>query len=278
MNLMDLLRKSTEWLQEKGVTHARRVVEELVAHAFHCSRMDLYLQYDKPIKESELALLRPLLKRAATHEPPAYIIGEVPFFHCTVSVSPDVLIPRPETEVLLSYVCKKSKPTAKVAWDLCCGSGAMGIALKKAMPQLQVAFSDLSDRALNVAKENAKKNEIEGIFYQGDLFAPFLGQKADIVLVNPPYVSEEEFAFLDRSVKEFEPKEALLGGRDGLHFYRRLAQEMPPYLHPGAQIFLEIGASQGESVRSLFTEPHWHSPCLERDWSGQDRFFFIEFV
>lgn len=277
MNLIEVLQKSTEWLQERGVSHPRRVCEELIAHLLGCGRMDLYLQYDKPIVERELAQLRPLLKRAGTHEPPAYIFGKVSFYGCTLSVRPGVLIPRPETEILLTHVCAQIEREARVAWDLCCGSGALGIALKKARPELDVTLSDISEEALAVARENAAANGVEITCYSGDFLLPFKGKSADVVLVNPPYVSEQEFAALDRSVRDFEPREALVAGPDGLYFFRRLAEELPHYLRSGAQVFLELGAGQGEAVHALFSGPRWQDARLERDWAGHDRFLFCRY-
>ena len=149
----------------------------------------------------------------------------------------------------------------KRAWDICCGSGCLGIGLKKAHPHLDVTLSDLSAEALALAKKNADLNELSVNFLSGDLLAPFAGKKADLVLCNPPYVTEEEYASLDPEVKNYEPKMALLGG---LTFYQRLSQELPKYLNPGAKIFLEIGCTARKcGVKSFF------SPALE-DKTGRE--------
>jgi len=164
-----------------------------------------------------------------------------------------------------------------VAWDLCCGSGCLGVSLKKALPALEVSLSDLSEKAIEIAKANASMNDATVCFYQGDLLSPFRQGKADFVLCNPPYISNQEFDSLDLSVRLYEPKIALASGPSGLEFYIRLADELPVYLNRGAKVFLEIGAGQGAAVGAIFGAKCWKTKCLEKDWAGHDRFFFLEF-
>jgi release factor glutamine methyltransferase len=159
---------------------------------------------------------------------------------------------------------------------VCCGSGCIGIALKKKFPHLEVHLSDISEEALTVAKENALKNQVDVTFHQGDLLAPFKGQMADIILCNPPYVSEKEFLLLDPSVKDFEPKLALVGDADGFGFYQRLAVELPEYLKAGGWVFLEMGCTQKKGIETIFEDPIWQGSSSICDLSGRDRFFFLE--
>lgn len=278
MTLVDVLQKSTDYLKDKGVARARRVAEELIAHVLKIKRLDLYLQHDRPLIEEELEQIRGFIKRAARNEPLEYIIENVSFYHCDLRITPDVLIPRPETEILVDAICRQMKEGGeKVAWDVCCGPGSIGIAVKKALPILTVVLSDISEKALALASANAKRNGVEVETVLGDLLQPFQGRKADAIFCNPPYISQQEYAHLDPSVRNFEPQLALVGGEDGLIFYRRLAEELPPYLQPGAKLFFEIGAGQGESVQTLFNTGHWRNKRVEKDWSGHDRFFFLEF-
>jgi release factor glutamine methyltransferase len=144
-------------------------------------------------------------------------------------------------------------------------------------PDLEVTLADLSQEALAVARANAAANQAAVTCVQGDLLAPFAGQKADVILCNPPYISKQEYEDLDLSVKAFEPQMALDGGEDGLHFYKRLSRELPDYLHPKALVFLEIGSQQAQAIRALFHAPCWHSVSLGKDWAGHDRFFSLEF-
>jgi release factor glutamine methyltransferase len=278
--LGEILTISANFLKEKNCPRFRRDAEELLAHVLNLKRLDLYMQFDRPVQERELESFRTLIKRTLKGEPVEYIIGEVVFYHCNISVGLGVLIPRPETEILVDQAYRmlgKGDLHQKTAWDLCTGSGCIGIAIKKACPDLHVCLSDLSERALEFAATNAMKNNIEVEVLQGDLLVPFTGRKADIIFCNPPYVAAKDFFTLDRSVKDFEPKQALIGGEDGLSFYRRLQNELPAYLNPQAKIFFEIGAGQGEAVLDIFSGRGWKNMRVEKDWAGHDRFFFLEF-
>jgi len=276
--LGEILNASAHFLKEKRCPRFRRDAEDLVGHVLQLKRLDMYMQFDRPLQETELVQLRMLLKRAATGEPVEHIIGEVIFYHCNIAVGPEVLIPRPETEILVDQACKTlSNLNEKIVWDLCTGSGCIGIAVKKFCPKLQVSLSDISMKALKIAADNAKKNGVEVEILYGDLLVPFAGRKADIVFCNPPYVSSKEYVALDHCVKQFEPAEALIGGEDGLFFYRQLQNELPFYLNPGAKIFFEIGAEQGKAILDIFSAAHWRSKRVEKDWAGHDRFFFLEF-
>ena len=276
----EVLQLSANYLQERQVARPRREAEDLLSFILKLSRLELYLQHERPLDESELSLYRSYLKRKAQGEPYEYIVGEVPFFRCRFHVAPAVLIPRPETEVFLERIVfeiQKKDYSGMVAWDLCCGSGCLGIGLKKALPPLEISLSDLSEQALEIAKANASMNDVEVCFCQGDLLSPFNQRKADFVLCNPPYISNQEFDFLDPSVRLYEPKIALVSGPSGLEFYTRLADGLPDYLNRGAQVFLEIGAGQGVAVGSIFGAKCWKTKRLEKDWAGHDRFFFLEF-
>ena len=277
--LGELLQSTVHCLKEKG--ESRRVAQELLAAALNCSPIELYMHFDKPVREEELERVERLVKRKLKGEPLEYILGSVKFYGCMLQVTPAVLIPRVETEILLEKVCTRLKlrepHLGKIVWDVCCGSGALGIGLKKTLPDYEVTLSDLSREALELAQANAIRNQVEITCLQGDLLTPFKGQKTDIFLCNPPYVSAQEYNVLDESVKKYEPQIALLGGEDGLFFYKRLSEELPFYLQRGALVFLEIGLNQGAAVRCLFSAPCWKKASLEKDWAGHDRFFSLEF-
>jgi len=258
---------------------SRRCAEELLAHVLGKKRLDLYLSFDQPLEEREIALLRPLLQRAKRGEPLQYILGMVDFYGCSIAVSREVLIPRPETELLVDEIVKQLRGLpleGSLFWDLCAGSGCIGIAVKKALPALEVELLDLSPEALALAKENVARNGLPIVCRQGDLFAACGDKKAHFLACNPPYVSTSEFSTLQDSVRNWEPKMALVGGVDGLDFYRRLSREAPERLHSGARLFLEIGASQGEAVLALFSTPPWKEVRLAKDLAGHPRFIFLE--
>jgi len=274
--IKDVLQLSTKYFEEKKIDRPRRQAEELLCYVLDLKRIQLYMDIDRPLNTVELEKCRVFLKRRATGEPFAYIAGFVDFFGCKIHVNQSVLIPRQETEILLDIIHKsfsKDQPKQLQVWDICCGSGCMGIALKKKNPDLSITLSDLSIEALAVAKKNAIENSAEVNILQGDLLEPFKGMKSDLVLCNPPYVTEEEYDALDAEVRNYEPKTALVGGPTGLEFYRRLNEELPAYLNPKAKIWLEIGWMQGSEMLKLFHNPFWTNVQVMKDWSGHDRFF-----
>lgn len=279
--LLEILRLSENYLKERGIERPRREAEDLMAYILESRRLDLYLQFERPITEKELTALREVLKRRAKGEPFSYITGKVTFFGVNCTVTPAVLIPRPETELLVEKVIRNLEPldlNGKVLWDVCCGSGCIGLALKKRFPQLHVVLSDYSEEALAVAQKNAADlgQGFEVEFLQGDLFAPFSGKSCDFFISNPPYITEAEYAQLSREVLN-EPKIALVSGPHGTEFYSRIAQELSTYLNPGGRGWLELGTGQGASVKNIFESKGW-SCQFECDYAGHDRFFFLEKV
>lgn len=277
--VLEILNLSTDYLKQKGIQNPRRQAEELLGEALQVGRIGLYLEFDRPLNEPELERCRSWLKRRAQGEPLQYITGKVEFFGCEILVSPDVLIPRQETEILVDKVAKelaKQSLQGKVLWDVCCGAGCIGISLKKRFPELQVALSDISPKALAQAKRNAEHNQVDVELLQGDLLAPFAGRKCDFFLCNPPYIAEKEIPMLDIEVSGFEPKLSLIAGESGLEFYQRLAVDLPKFLNPGSKAWFEIGTGQGEALKKFFQAPHWKRCEVELDWSGHDRFFSLE--
>ncbi len=270
----EVLQLSALFLEERGVARARRLAEELLAFHLQTKRLELYMEFDKLVEEKELSAIRAPLKRLSKGEPIEYVLGEVEFAGCQIAVDPRVLIPRQETEILLEHILKKGK--GAVVWDLCTGSGCLGIAVKKARPETDVTLSDISLDALALAKINAESNGAKVNLIQGDLLAPFAGKKADIIICNPPYISTSEYFGLSPSVRDFEPKLALVGGDRGVEFYERLAAELPRFLNDGGQVFLEIGTGQGALLQKIFKGEVWARVETEKDWAGHDRFFFLE--
>lgn len=277
--LIEVLKASCDYLAKAKIDEPRREAEYLIADALHISRMQLYLEYDRPLEETELADLRERLKRRAKHEPVQYIAGEVDFYGCKIKVNPSVLIPRQETEILVDLIAKEFEQVElkhKRLLDLCTGSGCIGIALKKRFPDLEVLLSDLSPSALTVAKENAHKNGVEVQLLRGNLFEPLQGQKVDFIVCNPPYISQKEYDALALEVREFEPRDALLAGPTGMEIYQALAVKLAAFLAPGGKVWFEIGAAQGGAIKALFLNPIWKRCDLKKDWAGQDRFFSFE--
>lgn len=270
--LGEILRECAGYLRQKGIENARRESEDLLSDALGLSRLDLYAQHDRPLMEEELAVCRLFLKSRGEREPLAYIHGKVDFGGCVLQVTPAVLIPRQETELLVSLIgqqLERSRVAGKTLWDICTGSGCIGIALKHRFPELNVVLSDLSGEALAVASRNATENRVDVTLRQGDLLAPFAGERADFIVCNPPYVSAKDYEELAPEVVKYEPKLALVGGESGLDAYKVLAEKAPSHLHPQGQIWLEMGHDQGAAITALFGG---RGEVLQ-DWAGKDRFF-----
>lgn len=278
-DIRQVLSEIAKALQEQGISDSRRQAEELLSELLHCSRAQLYLESRRQLNEQEWQASQLWLQQRLQGKPLAYLSGKVEFYGCSIEVNSSVLIPRPETEILVDKIVtalKKQDLRGKKLWDLCCGSGCIGIALKKALPALSVYLSDFSDQAVELTKRNAANNQVQLTCLEGDLFAPFQGEKFHYFVCNPPYISESEYVILDKEVKEYEPYLALVAGKSGLEFYERLAKELPDYLYPHGQAWLEIGYQQGEAVQTIFQDPCWIKREVENDWAGHNRFFFLE--
>lgn len=269
MNLKQALLKSCDRLP-------KHEAENLLCDSLSISKTEIYSNPNRELTSEEFEHWSTYLKRRLSGEPLAYIHGEVEFYNCKIAVNSSVLIPRNETEQLVDRLIKEHSKNELSVWDLCCGSGAIGIALKKQLPHWNVTLSDICPDALALARENAKTNAVDVEFIEGDLLQPFQGKKADLIVSNPPYIPEKDILELDKEVKDHEPIKALDGGGDGLDFYRRFAEISKMYLNPGGKLCLEIGYDQGEAVDELFKKAGWDRRRLERDWSGQNRFFFVE--
>ena len=274
--VQQVLDLTISYLEDNNINHPRRHAEEILAAALDMKRLDIYMNFDRPLSDEELKHCRATLTRCGKGEPIAHIRGSVEFYGTTIAVNSDVLIPRPETELLVDAIAKiieNEDLEGKTLIDMCCGSGCIGIALKKKFPKLDVILSDKEPKALEMAKKNAANNDVAVALCEGDLTEALGDIKADYLVCNPPYVTEEEYNNLDRGVRDYEPKSALVAGRTGLEYYERLEQELPNILKPKALIWLEIGAGQGKHLENIFGSTKWHGAISSKDLSGNDRFF-----
>lgn len=277
-SLLEIIKLSTSFLLARGIETPKREAEEILADALGMDRLALYLNYDRPLNEAELVECRKKLARRAQREPSQYIRGWVDFYHCRFLVNPSVLIPRQETEILVGKIAEKLEKLDlqnKCLLDLCCGSGCIGISLKKRFPLLDITLIDISKEALSMAQENAKKNQTDVHFIESDLFSHCPNQ-FHFIVCNPPYISENELETLEPEVRSYEPIQALIAGKTGLEFYQRLAKDLPHHLYPNGSAWLEIGGTQGNPVLDLFKDSCWKSARVEKDWAGHDRFFSLE--
>ncbi len=221
----------------------------------------------RTVTTKEQAALKRDLKRLKSGEPLGLVLGYVPFVNCEIKVTPDVLIPRSETEQLTDMIINEYEGVPTRVLDLCTGSGCIAVALAKNLDAFVLA-TDISEKAVSVARQNALANFASVDFVVGDLFEKVEG-KFDIIVSNPPYLNSEEMETLPKSVKDYEPNLALFGGEDGLDFYRRIASEVGEYLNPGGVIYLEVGDFQAEKVAEIFSD----FDCqIVSDYYGFDRF------
>ena len=248
--LMDWTEKH---FQQKGLESPRLEAQLLLAHTLNCRRVELYTRWDEPVANEQRGQFRELIKRRLDGCPTMYLTGRREFYAVEFEVTPAVLIPRPETELLVSETLKriKSIPNPRVL-DIGTGSGCIAIALACQHKSALVTATDVSAEALDVAKRNAQRHDLsERIrFLQGDLFGPLAAdEQFEVIVSNPPYVSQAEFAELPAHVRDYEPRLALEAGVDGFAVYDRLIPAAPAHLVPGGWLLLEIGATQALGVR-----------------------------
>lgn len=280
--LKEILKLSVDWLNQKKVSESRLSVELLLAHSLNCRRLDLYLDSERPLTDADLGGFRTLLKRRAKFEPVAYILGNREFYSLNFAVTPAVLIPRPETEFLVDFALEKLGPKAPapekaIVWaDIGTGSGCIALATAKNATHPNKAYAvDVSGEAIKVACRNAESLGLSDKvqFFEGSLCAPL--QKFgpfDLILSNPPYISESEKAEMEPDVKDHEPAGALFdSSEDGLGLTRRLAQEAFELLRPGGQIAVELGAGRFEAAKAIFGEIGYEPVTARRDYARIER-------
>ena len=276
--ILKLLRWTTDYFKKNRVAEPRASAEVLLAHLLSEDRLFLYLNYDRPMGAEELATFRTLVKRRLGGEPTQYITGIQEFWSLPFRVSPDVLIPRPETEVLLETVLEflGSPDSEARVLDLGTGSGAIAVALAREVVAIKIVATDSSRAAIKLAQENARLNQTEREihFVCADMFSAFSisSPKFTVVATNPPYISHAEFSKLSPEIRDYEPRYALDGGPDGLSAIRRIIKEAPSVLYHRGALIMEMGADQGESVSALVKYSQlYESHRIIRDYSGLDR-------
>lgn len=248
-----ILKWTGQYFCEKGVASPRLDAEVLLSHILGKDRLYLYVHFDRPLDEQELTEYRKLVKQRALRTPVAYLVGYKEFMGLTFSVTPDVLIPRPDTEVLVEAVLERLKEKDKPSiLDIGTGSGAIIISLLSKLPQAYGLAIDLSAAALAVAGQNAVHQLVSDRLQlaAGDIFEPVSNQCFDVIVSNPPYIPDKDIAGLEPEVRQ-EPHGALAGGQDGLDFYRRIISQAPGYVNPGGFLALEVGIHQAEAVAAL---------------------------
>lgn len=269
--VLRILEWTTGYFREQGIESGRLDAELLLANVLDLDRVGLYLHFDRPLNREELDAYRQLVKRRAEREPVAYILGETEFWSLTFRVTPNVLVPRPDTEILVEESLKYCPGACRIL-DIGLGSGAIAVALAHENREAFVAGIDISPAAVVLAQENANRNDVADRvdFSVADL-ADFSGGPYDLIVSNPPYIPHGDLAGLMPDVRNYEPVEALDGGPDGLGAYRSILRRAPEQLTENGWLLVEIGVGQAEDVARLFTGAGFTDIEIRNDYGGIPR-------
>jgi release factor glutamine methyltransferase len=281
--IKDLLAVTTDYLQKKDIDSPRLCAEMLLAYQLKTTRIKLYLDFDKPLNEKDINEYRVLIQRRLKREPVQYITGMQEFWSMEFNVCPPVLIPRPDTEILveqaISILKNKMAPdetgTLSVL-DIGTGSGAVAVSIAKELPDVEIWATDVSPDALEVARGNASKHSLDARirFLESDLFSSFnnMTQSFDVILSNPPYIPREDYDSLPPEVGQYEPRTALDGGEGGLFFINRLILEAKDFLKTGGWLMMEMASFQTAKAMDLIAQTGFYGEQkIIKDYSHKDR-------
>jgi len=276
-SVLEIIKKTTDFFTAKGVENPRHDAEVIIGHALGLKRMALYVQFERFLTEPELERIRPLVKRRAQREPLSYVVGGTEFVSVKLKTDRRALIPRPETEELVEHVlaeCRLEADDLRVL-DLGTGTGCIALALAEALPGAAVTAVDASEEALALATENAALNKLETRIrlLRSDWYAALGAEEPfDVIVSNPPYLTEQETAEAQPEVREHEPFRALTATDSGLADLRRIIAGAPRFLKPGGLLALETGIAQHATLLALLQQSGFPEPRSLRDLSGRDRF------
>ncbi|HEY4756483.1 MAG TPA: peptide chain release factor N(5)-glutamine methyltransferase [Ignavibacteriaceae bacterium] len=276
LTVLEALNGASDYLQNKGIKSSRLNAELLLSHILNCKRLELYLSFDRPLQKSEIDSYRELLKRRSTFEPLQYIIGKVEFYGLEFEVNQSVLIPRPETELLVEAVIESVAKDENInILDIGSGSGNISIALAKNIPSCTVVGIDISEEAIETSTRNAKLNGVESqlMFVKKNILngIEINENSFDVVVSNPPYVSVADFVNLDPELRLYEPQIALTDESDGLSFYRNISVLSRSLLKNNGKLFFEIGAGQSDAVKKILIDSDYKNIVIIKDYSDIER-------
>ena len=281
MTWQALMKEELERLRQADIPEADSDIRLLAMDVADCTYSTLILRMAEEVTEEQAQRLHAYVTERITHKPCQYILGTQDFMGMEFATAPEVLIPRPETEILVEQACerlmvlgeKKLEQTGSSALrvlDMCCGSGCIGISVAKLVPDVSVDLADISDAAIALTKKNRDRLEADCSVIQTDLFAQIEG-KYDMIVSNPPYIRTDEIPKLMAEVRDFEPHLALDGKADGLYFYDKIIREAREYLYEDGYILFEIGQDQLDAVRRLLVENGYADIKGIKDYAGLDR-------
>ncbi len=277
MTVLEVLQSTTAYFKKRAIENPRLNAEHLVAHSLGKKRIELYLEFERALSEPELAPLRELVRRRGQGEPLQHLLGTVEFANHVFSTDKRALIPRPETEQLVEYLCDLPWPEKPRLLDVGTGSGVIALSLAARFPNAELHAVDLSADALALARENAERLGLADRvhFWQGHLLDPIEGS-FDLIVANLPYVAASEAAQLAPEVRH-DPPVALYGGAAGDELIRELIAAAPPHLRLGGTLALEIGINQRGGLSDFLTRKNYHDILAKKDYAGIPRFLFARY-
>jgi release factor glutamine methyltransferase len=279
ITVLEAINLSTEFLQKKNIQSPRTNAELLLASALKCKRLELYLSFDRPLKQNELNIYRKLIKRRSNFEPLQYITGSVEFYGLAFKVTPAVLIPRPETEILVEIILDEFKKKERLSiLDIGCGSGIIGISLAVNLLSASIFCTDISEDAINLAKENAEKHDVISTitFLKHNILSQQIDfiQEADAIVSNPPYVSKNDFGSLQKEIRNFEPRYAVTDESDGYTFFRTISSKVAKILKTGGKLFFEVSEGQSSKVKKIMSQNGFVEITIIKDYQNIDRVIY----
>lgn len=278
LTVLEIIKRTTEFFAAKGIESPRLNAELLIGHALQRNRMQLYLEFERPLSAGELDTIRPLVRRRAIHEPIQYIVGETEFRGLKLKVDRRALIPRPETELLVENVVAHfaQRPPPTTILDLGTGSGAIALALAAAFPAASVTAVDASNDALGLARENAVRTALDArvTFITSNWFTAVPAARFELIVSNPPYLSAEETAQTAAEVRDYEPAQALTSSADGMSDLAAIVADAPRFLSAGGLLALETGIAQHARLVALAQAAGFSRIESKRDLTDRDRFVF----
>jgi release factor glutamine methyltransferase len=285
-SLSEVIAEARRLLEQAGIESAEQEAYWIVEHVLRLPAHHVVANRDRLLSPAELVAARGLIERRVGREPLQYILGTQEFCGLEFDVNQAVLIPRPETELLVDYVAQRiSAERQATIVDVCTGSGCIAVAIARLRPRARVIATDLSTPSLEVARRNAARHAVcERITWlEGDLLEPLAGRglegRIDVIVSNPPYISEADWATLQPEVRLFEPRGALVAGPQGTELHERLLQEAGRYLSPGGALIMEIGAGQARAMRRIVDQiPGYRFHRLVYDKAGLERVVIVERV
>ena len=277
MTVLDVLQSTTAYFKKRGIENPRLNAEHLLAHALDRTRMELYLEFERILNETELAPLRDLVRRRGEGEPLQHLLGTVEFCGHTFLCDDRALVPRPETEQLVEIVESKIENQRSKILDVGTGSGVIALSLAKKLPEAQIFAVDISEDALALAEENAARLGLSGrVQFRRGALLENLDQRFDLIVANLPYISMRDRHTLSREVLH-DPEVALFAGPRGDELVRELIEQAPARLRPGGILALEIGLGQSKALLSALADKNYRDICSENDYSGVTRFLFARY-